>query len=76
MDKGGENGDRFLTFVRFTCDRSAESLSKIVQYILNSFGKSLKEKVIMQTYDDASVMAGHISCVQAKVCEHFPLCCS
>ena len=28
--------------------------------------------MIVQTYDGASVMAGHISGVQAKVREHFP----
>ena len=76
MDKGGEIDERFLTFVNVTCDRSAESLSKILQYIVTSFGESVKEKVIMHPYDGASVIAGHISCVQATVCEHFPLCCS
>ena len=32
----------------------------------------MREKLIMQTYQGTSVMAGHISGVQAKVHEHFP----
>ena len=39
---------------------------------MNGFGESLREKLIIQTDDGASVIAGHISGVQAKVCEHFP----
>ena len=72
LDKGGEIVERFLKFVNISSGRSADSISKIVGTILNGFGESLREKLIMQTYDGASVMAGHISGVQAKVREHFP----
>ena len=43
MDKGGDLVEKCLKFVIVNCDRSAESLSKSVQYIVNSFGESVKK---------------------------------
>ena len=72
MDKGGDIIERFLKFVNVSGDRSADAISQIVKTILSNFGESIKGKLIMQTYDGASVMAGHISGVQTLVREQYP----
>ena len=52
-------------------DRSAPAISSVVKQILRRYGDTLKDKLIMQTYDGASVMSGHISGVQ-RLCEDYP----
>ena len=44
----------------------------MVKSLLNKYGDSLKRKLIMQTYDGASVMSGHISGVQTLVHHDYP----
>ena len=53
-------------------DRSAPTISSVVKQILRRYGDTLKDKLIMQTYDGASVMSGHISGVQRLLCEDYP----
>ena len=52
--------ERFLGFRDVSADRSADSLAKFAMQ------QECKEKVVVQTYDDAAVMAGHVNGVQAK----------
>ena len=63
--------ERFLTFLDMSSDRSAPAISSVVKQILRRYGDTLKDKLIMQTYDGASVMSGHISGVQ-RLCEDYP----
>ena len=73
LDKKGEIVERFLRFVDVSTDRSASAISGVVKNILHKYGESLRNKLIMQTYDGASVMSGHIAGVQALVREDYPL---
>ena len=60
FDRKGEVAERFLTFFDESSDRSAPAISSVVKQILRRYGGTLKDKLIMQTYDGASVMSGHI----------------
>jgi hypothetical protein len=67
-----------LCFFDVSADRSAESLFEILKDPLSRFGKS---KLVAQSYDDASVMAGELNGLQAKVTSMCPLalfthCCT
>ena len=73
LDRKGEIVERFLRFVDVSADRSASAISGVVKNILHKYGESLRNKLIMQTYDGASVMSGHIAGVQALVREDYPL---
>ena len=53
-------------------DRTAPAVSAIIKDILTHFGESIHHKFIMQTYDGASVMSGHISGVQTLVRDDYP----
>ena len=64
--------ERFLTFFDESSDRSALAISSVVKQILRRYRDTLKDKLIMQTYDGASVMFGHISRVQCLLCEDYP----
>ena len=64
--------ERFLTFLDVNSDRSAPAISSVVKQILRRYGDTLKDKLIMQTYDGASVMSGHISGVQHLLYEDYP----
>ena len=64
LDRNGEIVERFLKFVNVSQDRSAPAITAIVKDILKRYGESLKEKLVMQTYDGATVMSGHIGGVQ------------
>ena len=68
----GEVVERFLTFFNVSSDRSAPAISSVVKQILRRYGDTLKDKLIMQTYDGASVMSGHISGVQRLLREDYP----
>ena len=72
IDKGGDIIERFFKFVNVSGDRSADAICQIVKTILSNFGESIKGKLIMQTYDGASVTAGHISGVQTLVRGQYP----
>ena len=47
--------------------RTALAISSIVKDVLTHYEDSVLNKLIMQTYDGASVMSGHISGVQTLV---------
>ena len=53
-------------------DRIGLAISSIVKDILTHYGDSILTKLIMQTYEGASVMSGHISGVQTLVREDYP----
>ena len=72
LDKKGEIVERFLKFSDVSTDRTAPAITLIVNKILSKYGESLKEKLIMQTYDGATVMSGHIAGVQALVRQEYP----
>ena len=72
FDRKGEVVERFLTFFDVSSDRSAPAISSVVKQILRRYGDTLKDKLIMQTYDGASVMSGHISGVQRLLCKDYP----
>ena len=63
--------ERFISF-DMSSDSSAPAISSVVKQILRRCGDTLKEKLIMQTYDGASVMSGHISGVQRLLHEDYP----
>ena len=64
LDREGEVLERFLKLFDVSSDRSAVTISDGVRSILSRYGESLKEKLIMQTYDGASVMSGQIGGLQ------------
>ena len=64
FDRKGEVVERFLTLSYVSSDRSAPAISSVVKQILRRYGNTLKDKLIMQTYDGASVMSGNISGLQ------------
>ena len=72
LDRNGEIVERFLKFVNVSQDRSAPAITAIVKEILNRYGESLKEKLVMQTYDGATVMSGHIGGVQTLLRQDYP----
>ena len=53
-------------------DRTAPAITAIVKEVLRKYGDSLKSKLVMQTYDGATVMSGHIAGVQVPVREEYP----
>ena len=46
----------------------------LLQAIVDTWGKraGIKDKVVIQTYDGAAVMSGHIGGVQVQVRQHCP----
>lgn len=62
--------ERFLGFFNVSENRSAEGLFNLLNYTLLEF--DIKNKLVGQCYDGASVMAGHINGLQAKVIEIAP----
>ena len=53
-------------------------MDKVVKASLSKFGVSVKSKLIMQTYDGAAVMDGHLSGLQTRIHQDYPffsLCC-
>ena len=60
LDREGEIVERFLKLFYVSSNRSAASISDVIRSILSKYGESVKEKLIMQTYDGASVVSGHI----------------
>ena len=72
LDRKGEIIERFLKFKDVRTDRSAPSISDIVKKILEKYGPSLKDYLIMQTYVGGTVMSGHLGGVQALVRQEYP----
>ena len=72
LNKNDDVVERFLKFYNVSSDRTAPAISAISKDILTHFGDSIHHKLIMQTYDGASVMSGHISGVQTLVREDYP----
>ena len=72
LDKRDDVVERFLKFYNVSSDRTAPAISSIVKDVFTHYGDSVLNKLIMQTYDGASVMSGHISGVQTLVREDYP----
>ena len=75
LDNSSEIIERQLGFVGVSMNRSAAAISLVVNDKLGQYS-NIKDKLIMQTYEGASVMSGHINGVQAIVsfCSFCPLC--
>lgn len=67
---GGIVKERFLGFFNVSSDRSADTLFNIVLSCLEKY--DCRSKLVGQCYDGASVMAGHLNGLQAKVKEIAP----
>ncbi len=66
LDKGSEIMERQLGFVDVSSDRTATALFTVIKGKLIQH-ENIKDKLIGQTYDGASVMSGHLNGVQAQV---------
>ena len=53
-------------------DLSFRDMSDVVRSILARYGESLTEKLIMQTYDGASVMSGQIGGLKTLMHHEYP----
>ena len=71
LDKGSEIVERQLEFVDVSMNRNVAAVSQVVKDKLGQYS-NIKDKLIMQTYDGASVMSGHINGVQAIVRQEYP----
>jgi hypothetical protein len=71
VDSEAKVQERFLGFFDVSADRSAESLFEILKDPLSRFDG--KNKLVAQSYDGASVMAGELNGLQAKVKSMCPL---
>jgi len=63
--------ERFLGFFNVSEDRTAEGLFNLMNSVLQKF--DFKTKLIGQCYDGASVMAGNLNGVQAKIKDVAPM---
>ena len=72
LDRGGELVERCLKQFDVNSDRSAVAISDVVRSILSRYGESLTEKLIMQTYDGASVMSGQIGGLKTLMHQEYP----
>ena len=71
LDKGSEIVERQLGFVDVSSNRNAAAISQIVKDKLSQHSR-IEDKLIMQTYDGAAVMSGHINAVQVQVRQEYP----
>lgn len=67
----GEVHERFVGFSDVSDDRTADGLFRHVVKIVEEF--QMKDKLVGQTYDGASVMSGHANGLQKKVLDEYPL---
>ena len=67
--KNGGIGERFLHFTNISGDRSAVSQSENAKQVLIDFNYG--SKLVVQTYDGASVMTGEHAVLQAKLPEQY-----
>lgn len=65
VNKNSELVERFLGFFNVSEDRTAEGLFNLISSVLNEF--DIEKKLVGQCYDGASVMAGHLTGLQARV---------
>ena len=72
LDRGYEIVERFLKFNKVSRDRTALGMGEVVKAALSKFGVSVKSKLIMQTYDGAAVMSGHLSGLQTLIHQDYP----
>ena len=72
LDRKGEIVERFLKFKNCSSDRCAQAICDIVKKILERYGESLKAKLVMQTYDGAAVMSGHLGGLQTLIRQEYP----
>ena len=56
----------------FSRNHTALGMGKVVKGTLSKFGVSVKSKLIMQTYDGAAVMSGHLSGLQTRIHQDYP----
>ena len=68
----GDIVERLLRFVDVSADRTAASISRVVKSILELHSDIINNKLIMQTYDGASVKSGHLNGVQALIRQEYP----
>ena len=61
-----------MRFVNVSADRTAAFISRAVKSILEQHSDVINNKLIMQTYDGASVMSGHLNGVQALIRQVYP----
>ncbi|XP_028406454.1 zinc finger MYM-type protein 1-like [Dendronephthya gigantea] len=71
MDKGCEIVERQLGFGDVSTKRDAAAISQFVKDKLSPHS-NIKDKLVMQTYDGAAVMSGHVSGVQVRVRQEYP----
>ena len=71
LDKGCDIIERQLGFVDVSSDRTANAMSTVIKGKLIQH-ENIKEKLIGQTYDGASVMSGHANGVQAQLQQEYP----
>ena len=72
LDSGSDIVERFLKFVDVSTDRTAATLTAVIKGILDQYTGITNNKLIMQTYDGASVMSGHIGGVQTLMRQQYP----
>ena len=72
LDSASDIVERFLKFVDVSTDRTATTLTRVFQGILDQYDSITNNKLIMQTYDGASVMSGHIGGVQIVMRQQYP----
>ena len=73
LDRVYEIVERFLKFDNVSRDRTALGMGEVVKASLSKFGVSVKCKLIMQTYDGAAVMGGHLSGLKTLIHQDYPL---
>ena len=73
LDRGYEIVERFLKFNNVSRDRTALGMGEVVKAALSKFGVSVKSKLIMQTYDGAAVMSGHLRGLKTLIHQDYPL---
>ena len=72
LDSGSNIVERFFKFVDVSTDRTAATLTGVIKGILDQHTGITNNKLIMQTYDGAAVMSGHIGGVQTLVHQQYP----
>ena len=63
---------KFIKSANVSSDRTALAISDISRDLLNGFGESLTQTLVMQTYDGATVVSGHIGGVQTILQQDYP----
>ncbi|XP_028413650.1 uncharacterized protein LOC114536504 [Dendronephthya gigantea] len=71
MDKGCKIVERQLGFEDVSTKSDAAAISQFVKDKLSPHS-NIKDKLVMQTYDGAAVMSGHVSGVQVRVRQEYP----